>query len=117
MDDQKKINFAKLMLRTHLGTFGGEERAQRNEIAAILKAMRSEGYTHAQIAEFFGKYLDIRVQPGESRMAMHFIFEEALMDLIVTADRRDKACSKCPLRSFPFSMEHVDSPFTPKDKI
>jgi hypothetical protein len=105
MDTRKKIDFAKLFLRSQLSVLNGDEQEQRKRIEAILKVMRSEGYSHEQIATFLGQHLDIAVQPGHTRMAMQIMYQEALLNFIITADRRDKACAACPLRTFPFSME------------
>lgn len=105
MDTKKKIDFAKLFLRSQRYVLNGEEQEQRKRITALLKEMRLEGYTHEQIAELFGKLLEITVQPGQTRTAMQNMYEDALLNLIVTADRRDKACANCPLRTLPFSIE------------
>ncbi len=103
--DKPNIDFVKLMLRSHLSLYKGNDKAIRNEIAVVLKEMRAEGWTYIQIAEYFGHHLGINVQPGDARTAMRYLFEEVFFNLIVTADRRDKACAACPLRTFPFSME------------
>ncbi|HAF43528.1 MAG TPA: hypothetical protein DCK83_00925 [Gallionellaceae bacterium] len=105
MDTRKKIDFAKLFLRSQISVLDGDEQEQRKRIEAILKVMRSEGYTYEQIAEFLGQHLEISVQPGQTRMAMQAMYQEALLNFIIAADRRDKACATCPLRTFPFSME------------
>jgi len=114
--DKPNINFVKLMLRSHLSLYKGNDKAIRDEIAVVLKKMRYEGWTYIQIAEYFGLHLGINVQPGNARTAMRYLIEEVLFNFVVTADRRDKACANCPLRTFPFSIEIQDPTFTPKEK-
>lgn len=112
MDDHKKINFAKLMLRSQMSVLRGEEQEQRARIITYLKAMKAKGYSYEQMAYIFGQHLKIAVQPGHIRVAMQYLYEDTLRNFIITADRRDKACANCPLRTFPFSMEFDSEPTT-----
>lgn len=105
METKKKVDFAKLFLRSQLHTLSGGELEQRKRITALLKEMRKEGYTHEQIAEIMGKYLNISAQPGQTRVALQQIYQETFINFILMADRRDKACLNCPLRTLPFSVE------------
>ena len=105
MENKKKIDFAKLFLGAQLHLLKGAELEQRKRITKLLKMMRRKGYTHEQIAEIFGKYFDISAQPGHTRVALRQIYEDTFFNFILMADRRDKACLSCPLRTLPFSVE------------
>ncbi len=97
-NENKTINLGhvRATLRAVALTCRGDEYEARQAVAVLMREMRAEGYTYAQVAHAFGA-----AGPNvgaEVRPMMRDLISESLSELIRTADERDLRCSQCPLR-------------------
>jgi ribosomal protein L12E/L44/L45/RPP1/RPP2 len=77
---------------------GGAEEDIRKDIYLLMLDLRAKGCTFAQIAEVFNLG-GIDMEESEVASMMSQLIFESMLELIRTADERDRACLTCPLRS------------------
>lgn len=96
----QNFDFAKLILRSSVELYRGNEKELRKVILDVMKAMRAKGCTFEQITMFFLDH-GISLPPGILMASMGLIARETLFALVLAADRRDAQCAKCLLRTLP----------------
>jgi len=109
------IERARATLRDILHSYpgGGPEHEARQGVVTLMKKMRSEGFSFADIAAAFNLG-GFNIQPGDVRTATMYLAQESLWNLIQTADKLDKHCLTCPLRESIASTQADTSPTTPQ---